>query len=56
MHTWNDSMKENGRVFTEKYVALPDHSEHQTGLAIDLAPVSYTHLCREIDSSKQGQI
>lgn len=33
---YEDSLKENGREFTEKYVALPDHSEHQTGLAIDL--------------------
>lgn len=31
------SLKENGRAFTEKFVALPGHSEHQTGLAIDLA-------------------
>lgn len=30
------SLLENGEVFTKKYVALPDHSEHQTGLAIDL--------------------
>lgn len=30
------SLKENGEEFTGKYVALPDHSEHQTGLAIDL--------------------
>ena len=34
---YEDSLKENGREFTEKYVAMPDHSEHQTGLAIDLA-------------------
>jgi zinc D-Ala-D-Ala dipeptidase/carboxypeptidase len=34
---YEDSMKTNGREFTEKYVALPNHSEHQTGLAIDLA-------------------
>lgn len=33
---WNDSLAENGREFTEKYVAVPGHSEHQTGLAIDL--------------------
>ena len=33
---WNDSLAENGRTFTETYVALPGHSEHQTGLAIDL--------------------
>lgn len=31
-----ESLKENGERFTEKYVALPDCSEHQTGLAIDL--------------------
>lgn len=33
---WDDSMEENGKDFTETYVALPGHSEHQTGLAIDL--------------------
>lgn len=33
---WDDSLKNNGREFTEKYVAYPGHSEHQTGLAIDL--------------------
>ena len=31
-----DSLRENGREFTEKYVAFPGCSEHQTGLAIDL--------------------
>lgn len=30
------SLSENGEEFTKKYVALPGHSEHQTGLAIDL--------------------
>lgn len=30
------SLAEHGRSFTQKYVALPGHSEHQTGLAIDL--------------------
>ncbi len=33
---WDGSLQENGRAFTEKFVALPGHSEHQTGLAIDL--------------------
>ncbi len=33
---YNTSLKENGEDFTKKYVALPNHSEHQTGLAIDL--------------------
>jgi len=31
-----NSIKENGEEFTKKYVALPNASEHQTGLAIDL--------------------
>lgn len=33
---YNTSLKDNGEEFTRKYVALPNHSEHQTGLAIDL--------------------
>lgn len=33
---YETSLKDNGEVFTKKYVALPNHSEHQTGLAIDL--------------------
>lgn len=34
---YNDSLKENGEDFTAKYVAVPGHSEHQTGFALDLA-------------------
>ena len=33
---FNDSLEENGEEFTYKYVALPNASEHQTGLAIDV--------------------
>lgn len=33
---WDDTLKEKGIDFTQKYVAVPGHSEHQTGLAIDL--------------------
>lgn len=33
---WNSSLEESGLEFTRKYVAVPGHSEHQTGLAIDL--------------------
>lgn len=33
---WDDSLAENGLSFTQTYVAVPGHSEHQTGLAIDL--------------------
>lgn len=35
-HIWDSTVQENGLEFTEKYVAVPGHSEHQTGLAIDL--------------------
>ena len=29
---YDGSLKDNGEDFTRKYVALPNHSEHQTGL------------------------
>ncbi|MCI8554221.1 MAG: M15 family metallopeptidase [Clostridiales bacterium] len=31
------SLRSNGSAYTERYVALPDCSEHQTGLAADMA-------------------
>lgn len=34
---YENTLKESGESFTRKFVALPNHSEHQTGLAIDLA-------------------
>ena len=37
---WESSLGDNGAEFTEKYVALPLHSEHHTGLAIDLGKKS----------------
>lgn len=33
---WDLSLRENGPEYTRTYVAQPGHSEHQTGLAIDL--------------------
>jgi len=33
---FDQSLRDSGRAFTEQYVAVPGHSEHQTGLAIDL--------------------
>ena len=33
---YQTSLKENGEKFTKQYVAYPNCSEHQTGLAIDL--------------------
>lgn len=37
---YNTSLIVNGEEFTKEYVAEPDCSEHQTGLAIDLAKKS----------------
>ena len=34
---YTDSLRDNGEEFTKKFVAFPNESEHQTGLAIDLA-------------------
>ena len=34
---WEDALAEHGKAFTETYVARPGCSEHETGLAIDLA-------------------
>lgn len=33
---WEESIAEHGEAFTKTYVAIPGHSEHHTGLAIDL--------------------
>lgn len=33
---YNDSLKNHGIEFTNHFVALPQHSEHQSGLAIDV--------------------
>ncbi len=33
---YEQSLRENRAPFTERFVARPDHSEHETGLAIDL--------------------
>lgn len=35
MDLYDTSVKENGLEFTQKFVARPDESEHQSGLAID---------------------
>ena len=34
---WDDTLAKQGEAFTRSYVALPGCSEHETGLAIDLA-------------------
>lgn len=34
---WEDTMQKEGEAFTRTFVAKPGHSEHESGLAIDLA-------------------
>ena len=34
---WDDTMRKEGEAFTKQFVAKPGCSEHETGLAIDLA-------------------
>ncbi len=34
---WDETMRTHGENFTRQYVAIPGCSEHETGLAIDLA-------------------
>ena len=34
---WEETMRREGEAFTRKYVAKPGHSEHECGLAVDLA-------------------
>ena len=34
---WDECLAEKGSAFTHRYVALPGCSEHETGLAVDLA-------------------
>lgn len=36
-HIYQTSLLDNGAEFTAKYVMPPNHSEHQSGLAVDLA-------------------
>ena len=33
---WSESVAAHGEAHTRRYVAVPGHSEHQTGLALDL--------------------
>lgn len=50
---WDNSVRENGIIFTRRFVAAPLHSEHHTGLAIDLAlkKESIDFICPEFPYS-----
>ena len=46
---WDDALKQHGLIYTQKYVAIPGCSEHQTGLAIDVgqAVTELDFICPE---------
>lgn len=52
---YNNSLLEKGREHTEKYIAYPGCSEHQTGLAIDLSCSDIDfELTEEFADTKEG--
>lgn len=49
---FNNSIQENGETHAHKYVAEPGHSEHQTGLAIDVLSTEYDNLDDGFENTK----
>lgn len=41
-YLYNDNLRTNGKVHADNYSARPGHSEHQTGLAVDICSVQNT--------------
>ena len=52
---YSDSLKANGPDFTRRYVALPNHSEHQTGLCCDITDIYYPTKNRSIENTAMFQ-
>lgn len=55
---WEEMLETKGEAYTKQYVAVPGHSEHETGLAVDLglrrnmfqlksAPFLYDGICKK---------
>lgn len=49
---FNSSKERNGIEHAEKYVAKPGHSEHQTGLAVDVLSNEYSNLNDGFENTK----
>ncbi|WP_024615492.1 M15 family metallopeptidase [Clostridium sp. Ade.TY] len=49
---FNNSKQRNGYNHAEKYVAKPGHSEHQTGLAVDVLSNEYNNLNEGFENTK----
>ena len=53
---YEGSLQENGPEFTAKFVAMPGHSEHQTGLALDVScPRNSLELTESFAGTPEGQ-
>lgn len=53
---FHDSMKNRGKEHTEKYMAKPGHSEHQTGLTADISTKAMGFdLVESFEKTKEGQ-
>lgn len=50
---WNSSIYSNGLAHTEKYVARPGKSEHQTGFSADITGASYKLLLEPFERTKE---
>lgn len=49
---YNKALIQNGRSYTEKYIAKPGFSEHQTGLAMDVTNRTYS---TSFETTKEGK-
>ena len=53
---YNNSLKVNGFAYTNKYIAKPNHSEHQTGLTMDISAKSVGYdLLTRFENTKEGK-
>ena len=53
---YENSIINNGIKHTEKYIAKPGFSEHQTGLAVDISsPSIYSKLINQFGDTKEGK-
>lgn len=53
---YNNNVKTKGQEYTDRVSSVPGHSEHQTGLAIDVSSPSVGNALEEVfGASKEGQ-
>lgn len=52
---YSESIKRNGKSHTDKYVAIPGASEHQTGLAMDVGIIDQSALTTSFGNTAAGK-